>query len=88
MKRCEPSIEMFEMSIKVSRFYNHPPHPSPRPPLPIQIGQLSVTAESFKYGHLLVVNRFGGLSLPRKRVNRLTDHARHDLNNVDWAVKS
>ena len=36
----------------------------------IQEGQLSVTG---KYVHEVLVNRIGGLSLPRKSVVRLTD---------------
>ena len=36
-----------------------------------QEGQLSVTGE--KYMHEVLVNRLGGLSLPRKSVVRLTD---------------
>ena len=35
-------------------------------------GQLSVTGER-KYVHEVLVNRLGGLSLPRKSVVRLTD---------------
>ena len=40
------------------------------PPL-IQEGQLSVTGEN--YVHEELANRFGGISLPRKSVVRLTD---------------
>ena len=38
----------------------------------IQEGQLSVTGWR-KYVHEVLVNRLGGLSLPRKSVDRLTD---------------
>ena len=38
----------------------------------IQEGQLLVTGE--KYVHIVLVNRLGGLSMPRKSVVRLTDH--------------
>ena len=38
----------------------------------IQKGQLSVTGESYNV-HEVLVNRLGGLSLPRKSVVRLND---------------
>ena len=37
-----------------------------------------------KYVHEVLVNRLGGLSLPRKSVVRLTDRPRHDLRCLPW----
>ena len=36
--------------------------------------------------YLVMVNRFGCLSLPSANV-RLTDNTQHDHHSADWAVK-
>ena len=46
----------------------------------IQEGQLSVTGKSTLYVHEVLVNRLGGLSLPRKSVVRLIDRPHMTLD--------
>ena len=49
--------------------------------LPAADSSRAVVSYWRKYGHLVLINRFG--SLPRNSVDRLTDHAWNDLNSVE-----
>ena len=52
--------------------------------IPFTDSRKAVVSYWGKYGHLVLVNHIGGLSLPRNSVVRLTSLSRHDYSCLSW----